>query len=63
MIKTNTSKNNDSYFNSLTTSELKNLITSDFYSENASMDTDELYAILQILEERESDSKYDAQNL
>ena len=63
MTKTNTPKNNDSYFNSLTTSELKNLITSDFYSENASMDTDELYAILQILEERESDPKYDTQNL
>ena len=63
MTKTNTPKNNYSYFNSLTTSELKNLITSDFYSENASMDTDELYAILQILEERESDSKYDPQNL
>lgn len=63
MTKTNTPKNNYSYFNSLTTSELKNLITSDFYSENASMDTDELYAILQILEERESDPKYDPQNL
>lgn len=63
MTKTNTPKNNYSYFNSLTTSELKNLITSDSYSESASMDTDELYTILQILEERESDPKYDPQNL
>lgn len=63
MTKTNTSENKYLYFNSLTTSELKNLITSDFYSENASIDSDELYVILQILEERESDPKYDTQSL
>lgn len=55
MIKTNTSENKYLYYNRLTTSELKNLITSDFYSENNSLDTDELYAILQILEERKSE--------
>lgn len=53
MIKTSTSKNKYLYFNNFTTSELKSLITSDFYSENASLDSDELYIILQILEERE----------
>ena len=62
MIKTNTSENKYLYYNRLTTSELKNLITSDFYSENTSLDTDELSVILQILEERESEHKYDVQN-
>jgi len=42
MIKANTSKNKYLYFNNFTTSELKSLITSDFYSENASLDSDEL---------------------
>lgn len=63
MIKTNTSENKYLYFNSLTTSELKNLITSDFYSENDSIDSDGLIVILQILEKRESGHKCDAQNL
>ena len=56
MIKTSTSKNKYLYFNNFTTSELKSLITSDFYSENASLDSDELYIILQILEEREKNT-------
>lgn len=64
MIKANISKNKYLYFNNFTTVELKNLITSDFYSENASLDSDELYVILQILEEREenTDNKYNVQD-
>ena len=66
MIKTSTSKNKYLYFNNFTTSELKSLITSDFYSENASLDSDELYIILQILEEREkntdNNNKYNVQD-
>ena len=66
MIKANTSKNKYLYFNNFTTSELKSLITSDFYSENASLDSDELYIILQILEEREkntdNNNKYNVQD-
>lgn len=66
MIKTSTSKNKYLYFNKFTTSELKSLITSDFYSENASLDSDELYIILQILEEREkntdNNNKYNVQD-
>ena len=64
MIKANTSKNKYLYFNNFTTAELKSLITSDFYSENASLDSDELFVILQILEERKNntDNKYDEKN-
>ena len=60
--RTNTSENKYLYYNRLTTSDLKNLITSDFHSENTSLDTDELIVILQILEERENKHKYDVQN-
>ena len=56
-------KNRYLYYKSLSTNELENIIHLDFYSENNSLDTDELYAILQILEERKSDPKYDTQSL
>ena len=56
-------KNRYLYYKSLSTNELENIIHLDFYSEYNSLDTDELYAILQILEERKSDPKYDTQSL
>ena len=63
MMNATAPKNRYLYYKSLSTNELENIIHLDFYSENNSLDTDELYAILQILEERKSDPKYDTQSL
>ena len=62
MMNATAPKNRYLYYKSLSTNELENIIHLDFYSENNSLDTDELYAILQILEERENEHKYNVQN-